>query len=50
MRGVEKVSSSRLGQRSVGSSRKKREDNTKMDLRKIGCEDRMWIELAQDSV
>jgi hypothetical protein len=26
------------------------EDNIKLDLREIGCEDRRWIELAQDYV
>jgi hypothetical protein len=31
-------------------SRRRREDNIKMDLRVGGCEDVKWLELAQDRV
>jgi hypothetical protein len=38
------------GKRPLGRSRKRWEDNVKMDLREVGCEDGKWIELALDRV
>lgn len=29
---------------------RKQKDNNKMDVRKVGCEDWSWIELAEDRV
>jgi len=34
--------------RSLRRPRTRREDNIKMDLQKVGCGDRDWIELSQD--
>jgi hypothetical protein len=34
--------------RPLGKSRRRWVDNIKMDLREIGCDDRDWIDLAQD--
>jgi hypothetical protein len=36
------------GKRPLGRSRRRRDDNIKMDLRDVGCEYMDWIELAQD--
>jgi len=36
------------GKRPLGSPRSRWEDNIKIDLEKVGCEDMDWIELAQD--
>ena len=36
------------GKRPLGRSRRRCEDNIKMDLQKVGCEGMDWIELAQD--
>ncbi|KAJ4435558.1 hypothetical protein ANN_18174 [Periplaneta americana] len=36
------------GKRSLGRSRRRWEDNIKMDLREMGYDDRDWINLAQD--
>ncbi|KAJ4444299.1 hypothetical protein ANN_06091 [Periplaneta americana] len=36
------------GKRPLGRPRRKWEDNIKMDLRKVGYDDRDWINLAQD--
>jgi hypothetical protein len=38
-----------LGNRPLGRKRRK-EDNINMYLRKAGCEDGKWVELAQDHV
>jgi hypothetical protein len=38
------------GKRSLGRSRRRWEDNIKMDLRKIGIDGANWIQLAQDRV
>jgi hypothetical protein len=35
------------GKRQLGKSRRRWEDNTKMDLQEVGCGDMEWIELAQ---
>ena len=37
------------GKRPLGRSRRRWEDNIKMDLQEVGCEGMDWIELAQDS-
>jgi hypothetical protein len=37
------------GKRPLGSPRRRRVDNIKMDLREIGWGDRDWIDLAQDT-
>jgi len=34
--------------RPLGRPRYRWEDNIKMDLQEVGCEDMDWIELAQD--
>jgi hypothetical protein len=34
--------------RPLGRLRRRGEDNIKIDLQEVGCEDRDWIELAQD--
>ena len=34
--------------RPLGRSRRRLEDNIKMDLQEVGCEGVDWIELAQD--
>jgi hypothetical protein len=36
------------GKRLFGISRRRREDNIRIDLREIGSEDVDWIHLAQD--
>ncbi|KAJ4434039.1 hypothetical protein ANN_16358 [Periplaneta americana] len=36
------------GERCLGRPRRRWEDNIKMDLRKVGYDDREWINLAQD--
>ena len=36
------------GKRPLGRSRRRWEDNIKMDLQEVGCGDMDWIELAQD--
>ena len=36
------------GKRALGSSRRRWEDNIKMDLQEVGCWGRDWIDLAQD--
>jgi hypothetical protein len=38
------------GKRPLGRSRRRWEDNTKLDLRKIGIDAANWIQLAQDRV
>jgi hypothetical protein len=38
----------REGKIPLGRPRRRWEDNIKMDLQKVGCEDMDWIELAQD--
>ena len=36
------------GKRPLGRSRRRWEDNIKMDLQEVGCGGMGWIELAQD--
>jgi len=36
------------GKRSFERPGQRWEDNIKMDLQEVGCEDKHWIELAQD--
>ena len=36
------------GKRPLGRPRLRWEDNIKMDLQEVGCEDRDWIDAAQD--
>ena len=36
------------GKRPLGRPRLRWEDNIKVDLQEVGCEDMDWIELAQD--
>jgi hypothetical protein len=36
------------GESPLGRPRRRREDNIKMDLREIGCDDMYGIDLAQD--
>jgi hypothetical protein len=36
------------GKKQLGSSRRRWEDNTKMDLQDLGCGSVDWIELAQE--
>ena len=36
------------GQRALGRPRHTREDNIKMDLQKVRCGTRGWIDMAQD--
>ena len=36
------------GKRSLGRSRRRWEDDIKMDLREVGCRGMEWIELVQD--
>ena len=37
------------GKRPLGRSRRRWNDNIKMDLQKVGCRDIDWIELAEDT-
>ena len=37
------------GKKQLGRPRRIWEDNIKMDLQEVGCGDKDWIELAQDS-
>ena len=32
----------------LGRPRRREEDNIKMDLRKVGCDPRDWIDVAED--
>ena len=36
------------GKRPLGRSRRRWEDNIKMDLQEVGCRGMDWIDLAQD--
>ena len=36
------------GKRPLGRPRFRWEDNIKMDLKKVGCEARNWLDLARD--
>jgi hypothetical protein len=36
------------GKRPLGRSRRRWEDNNKMDLQEVGCGGMDWVELAQD--
>ena len=36
------------GETPLGKSRRRREDNIKMDHQEVGCRGMEWIELAQD--
>jgi hypothetical protein len=36
------------GKRPLGRPRRRREDDIKMDLQEVGCEDMDWIDVAQD--
>ena len=48
-RGVYRVSVGKPeGKRSLGRTRRRREDNIKMDLQEVEGGGREWIELAQD--
>ena len=38
------------GKRPLGRSRRRWEDNIKMDLREVGCDPGEWISLAEDRV
>jgi hypothetical protein len=38
------------GKRPLGRTRRRWEDNTKMDLREIGIDGANWIQLSQDRV
>jgi hypothetical protein len=50
-RGIYRVLVGRLeGKRPLGRSRRRCEDNIKMDLREIGIDGVNWIQLAQDRV
>jgi hypothetical protein len=50
-RGVYRVLVGRLeGKRLLGRSRRRWEDNIKMDLREIGIDGANWIQLAQNRV
>jgi hypothetical protein len=37
-----------LRERSLGRTRRRREDIIKMDIQEMGCRGMVWIELAQD--
>jgi len=37
-----------LGKEPLGRPKHRWEDNIKMDLQEVGCEDMDWIDLAQD--
>jgi len=39
-----------LGKRAIGRSKRRWEDNIKMDVMETGCENRRWNELVQDRV
>jgi hypothetical protein len=45
---TDKASDLAEGKRPLGRSRRRWEDNVKMDLKEVGCEGMDWIELAQD--
>ena len=48
-RGVYRISVGKPeGSRSLGRPRRRWEDNIKMDVQEVGCEDMDWIKLAQD--
>jgi hypothetical protein len=36
------------GKKPLGRLRRRWEDNTKMDIQEVGCEDMDWIDLVQD--
>ena len=36
------------GKRPLGRRRRRQEDNIKMDLQEVGCEDMDWTDVAQD--
>ena len=36
------------GKKPLGRSRRRWEDNIKMDLREVGCDNGEWIDLAED--
>ena len=36
------------GKRPLGRHRRRWEDNIKVDLQEVGCEDMDWMDLAQD--
>ena len=36
------------GKGSLGRPRRRWEDNIKMDIQEVGCEDMDWIDMAQD--
>ena len=36
------------GKSPLGRPRRRQEDNIKMDLQEVGCEDMDWIDVAQD--
>ena len=36
------------GKRTLGSPRRREEDNVKMELQEVGCRGMDWIDLAQD--
>ena len=36
------------GKLSLGRSRRRCEDNIKMDMKEVGCDVRNWMDLAQD--
>jgi DNA polymerase III delta prime subunit len=39
-----------LGNRPLEWQRRRAEDNIKMDLREIGCEDGRWLEVAEERI
>jgi hypothetical protein len=49
-RGVKRVFVRKVeGKRPLGRTRRRWENNIKMDLQEVGCGDMDWIELAQDT-